>query len=75
MSVYDAMGAGSELPPLQDARHVLMLQSDMDGATVAGIVASFASVWDVRAFCRRGFPFKSHAELVNLIRTCLQCPW
>ncbi len=63
------------LPPLSDGRRVLMLQLDLDGAAVAGIVAFFMAVWDVRAMCRRGVPIANLVELEELIITAVKCPW
>ena len=55
-----------------------MLQERREGSVVAGIVAFFAAIWDVRAMCRRGggeVHFQSFVELRNLVLMSLQCPW
>ena len=75
MLAYDDVCRESQLPPLTDARGVLMLQSDLDGAEVAGIVAFFSAVWNVRALCRRGVALTDVGALTELVLTSLRCPW
>ena len=75
LAAYDAVSGVTLLPPLLDARSSLMLQEDWDGATVAGIIAVFSIVWDIRSMCRRGVSYGDHDGLVDLVWTCVQCPW
>ena len=75
LTAYDAVCIQTMLPPLRDARVALMLQDDLDGATIAGISAIFSTIWDIRAMCRRGVSYGDHEGLVDLIWTSVQCPW
>ena len=75
LAAYDAVAGMAALPPLADARGPLMMQVDLDGASVAGVVAIFHAVWDIRAMCRRGISYEGHAQLVELIWKSLLCPW
>ena len=75
LTVYDDICVEAALPPLSDARSVLMLQEDWDGASVASAVAFFAAIWDVRAMCRRGVRYANQAALTELVMTSLRCPW
>ena len=72
---YDDIRQSAMLPFLVDGRQVLMLQDDLDGSTVTGVVAFFAAIWNVRSFCRRGGRYNDHAELLVLILTTLKCSW
>ena len=54
---------------------MLMLQTEMDGASVTAIIAVFASVWRVRAACRRTGDGLSESALYDLVVKCLECPW
>ena len=72
---YEAVADPGTLPHLRGAREALMFQCDLDGAVIAGIVAIFAAVWDIRAAARRGAPPASQTELVDLVRTSVCCPW
>ena len=75
LMAYVMVASAARMPPVSDGRQVLMLQGDLDGATVAGVVAFFAAEWDVRAVCRRGIALDGPEHLSQLIQTCLQCPW
>ncbi len=75
LAAYDGVASLAGLPPLLDARRALLLQDDWDGASVAGTVATFAAVWDIRAMCRRGVGYDGTDALVDLLWRGLQCPW
>ncbi len=75
MDVCDRFCAAGRLPPIQDGQPELMMQNDKDGATVAGVVAVFASIWRVRAACRRLRTELSADKLFDLVVRCLDCPW
>ena len=75
MAAYDNASEAARLPHLVDARWALMLQSDWDGASVAGVLAFFAAVWNVRAVCRRGVALSHGEALAELVLMCLNCPW
>jgi len=47
---------------LVDRRAVLMLQTDVDGASLAGVVVFFAAIWDIRAMTKRNIGFGTHAH-------------
>ena len=57
LMAYVMVASAARMPPVSDGRQVLMLQGDLDGATVAGVVAFFAAMWGVRAvlegYCSR----------------------
>ena len=72
---YEAVADPGTLPHLRDAREALMFQCDLDGAVIAGIVAIFAALWDIRAAARRSAPSASQSEFVDLVRTSVCCPW
>jgi len=74
LAAYDGVASLAGLPPLLDARRALLLQDDWDGASVAGTVATFAAVWDIRAMCRRGVGYDGTDALVDLLWRGLQCP-
>ena len=73
MAAYDNVSEAARLPHLVDARWALMLQSDWDGASVAGVLAFFAAVWNVRAVCRRGVALSHGEALTELVLMCLNC--
>ena len=75
MSTYDDVCLVSGLPPLTDGRPTLFLQTEVDGATVAGVIAVFSSVWSVRAMRRRGVAIDGRDSLTSLVMHALQCPW
>ena len=53
MATRDRLFAAGRIPPLALARPALMLQHDMDGASVAAVIATFASIRRLRAACVR----------------------
>ena len=57
LDVFDSIRGVAGLPPISDGRSGLMLQERWEGCVVAGIVAFYAAIWDVRAMCRRGGTF------------------
>ena len=75
LTVYDSIRESAGLPPINDGRAHLMLQEPLEGSVVAGIVAFYVAIWDVRSMCRRGVRYETFAELRSLVLTSLQCPW
>jgi len=75
MSVYDDLGARTGACPLANGRAALMLQTDMGGASLAGVVAFFATVWNIRAMTKRGVSLGTYSQLVALVWHCLECLW
>ena len=54
---------------------MVMLQTNHDGACVAAIIATFASVWRARAALQSISSTTSPDELFDIITKCLDCPW
>ena len=75
LEVFDTVASTRRLPVITNVRDELMLQTDLDAATVTGVVAFFASVWKVRASIRRGVRFGGHDELVAIVFQLLDCSW
>ena len=75
LSVCDQLFAAGRMPSLSNAHPVLMMQSGLDGSSIAAVIAVFASVWRVRATCRSIGGDMSQAALFGLVSRCLECPW
>ena len=75
MSACDRLFSAGRMPPVPLAQPALMLQTEMDGASMAAIIAAFASVWRLRAACRRMHERLSGDHLFELLVKCLECPW
>ena len=75
MSACDQLSASGRIPALMDGQPALFMQGEHDGATVAAIIAVFASVWRVRAACRIVVADLSPDRLAELLVKCLDCPW
>ena len=75
LSVCDRLCAAGRMPvTLQLAHRSLMLQDDLDGSSVAALVAIFVAVWRIRARLRMGCVAPSQEQLYDLVVKCIECP-
>jgi len=75
MVAYDAVRQRTGLPPIQDGRHILLLQAEIDGSVFAAVVAFFDAVWQARATCMRGVVISNLGDLAQLALSAIECPW
>ena len=66
MSACDRLFHAGHIPALTTAYPTLMMQTNLDGATLAAVVATFAAVWRVRAACRNTSAIISHDYSLRL---------